>query len=280
MALRICTIGHADHGKTTLSSALAQGHNSSVATLDKSGLSFEATRFQYETATRQYDHVDFAAHNDTIKYFVTKGPELDAVILVVSATEGPMPQTREQVLLASQVGVPSLIVLLNKTDLVDDDEQLELVEMEVRELVSQYGFPGDDLPVVRGSALKAVEGTDKETVAALLRHLDALPQGNNARNHSGKLAVHFESLVYIRTKEEGGRHTPFFKGYRPLFNFSGKAVIGTMELPEGVDMIMPGNSTKMNVTLIEGVELTPTSTTFTIQEGSLDVGVGVVTNLD
>ncbi|RHY26983.1 hypothetical protein DYB25_012799 [Aphanomyces astaci] len=280
MALRICTIGHADHGKTTLSSALAQGHNKSVATLDKSGLSYEATRSLYETATGQYDHVDLAAHNDTIKYFVTKGPELDALILVVSATEGPMPQTREHVLLASQVGVPSLVVLLNKTDVVNDDEQLELTEREIRELVRQYGFPGEDFPVVIGSVLNAFDGTDKETVAALLRHLDALTQGNNARNHSSKLAVHFESLVYIRTKEEGGRHTPFFKGYRPLFNFSGKAVIGTMELPEGVDMIMPGDSSKVNVTLIEGVELTPTSTTFTIQDGSLDVGVGVVTNLD
>ncbi|RHY75417.1 hypothetical protein DYB28_013285 [Aphanomyces astaci] len=280
MALRICTIGHADHGKTTLSSALAQGHNKSVATLDKSGLSYEATRSLYETATGQYDHVDLAAHNDTIKYFVTKGPELDALILVVSATEGPMPQTREHVLLASQVGVPSLVVLLNKTDVVNDDEQLELTEREIRELVRQYGFPGEDFPVVIGSVLNAFDGTDKETVAALLRHLDALTQGNNARNHSSKLAVHFESLVYVRTKEEGGRHTPFFKGYRPLFNFSGKVVIGTMELPEGVDMIMPGDSSKVNVTLIEGVELTPTSTTFTIQDGSLDVGVGVVTNLD
>jgi len=381
--VNVGTIGHVDHGKTTLTAAitsvLAQksgGQARSFDSIDNApeererGITIATSHVEYETDERHYAHVDCPGHADYVKNMVTGAAQMDGAILVVAATDGPMPQTREHILLARQVGVPYIVVFMNKVDLVDDEELLELVEMEVRELLSDYEFPGDDLPVIRGSALGALNGeaqwvasveelmaavdsyiptperdvdkpflmpvedvfsiTGRGTVATgrvergvikvgdpveivgmqeekltstvtgvemFRKLLDQAEAGDNAGillrgiekeaiergmviAKPGSVTPHkaFECEVYILSKEEGGRHTPFFKGYRPQFYFRTTDVTGDIELNEGVEMVMPGDNTQFRVKLIVPVAMEQ-GLRFAIREGGRTVGAGVVTNI-
>ncbi|MCV3286633.1 elongation factor Tu, partial [Aeromonas veronii] len=376
------TIGHVDHGKTTLTAAITNvlakhfgGKAFAFDQIDKApeererGITINTSHVEYDTATRHYAHVDCPGHADYVKNMITGAAQMDGAILVVAATDGPMPQTREHILLGRQVGIPYMIVFMNKCDMVDDEELLELVEMEVRELLTEYDFPGDDLPVVRGSALKALEGDAQweEKIIELAGHLDTyipeperaidqpflmpiedvfsiagrgtvvtgrvergivkvgetveivgikdtvsttctgvemfrklLDEGRAGENigallrgvkredvergqvlaKPGSIKPHtkFESEVYVLSKEEGGRHTPFFKGYRPQFYFRTTDVTGTIELPEGVEMVMPGDNIKMVVTLIAPIAMDD-GLRFAIREGGRTVGAGVVASV-
>jgi elongation factor Tu len=381
--LNIGTMGHIDHGKTTLTAAITKvlaESNPNVSAMafdeiDKApeekqrGITINISHVEYETDNRHYAHVDMPGHADYIKNMITGAAQVDGAILVVAATDGPMPQTREHVLLARQVGVPSIVVALNKVDMVDDPELLELVEMEVRELLSEYGFPGDDIPVVPVSALKALEGdseaagqvvhlmeevdrfvpepardldkpflmpiedvfsitgrgtvvtgkieqgvvhvsdeveivgikaTAKTTctgVEMFRRLLDEGQAGDNvgvllrgtkkedvSRGQvlakPGSITPHtnFEAQVYVLTKEEGGRHKPFFTNYRPQFYFRTTDVTGTIALPEGVEMCMPGDNTEMTVELIAPIAMDE-GLLFAIREGGRTVGSGRVTKI-
>lgn len=382
--VNVGTIGHVDHGKTTLTAAittvsarrgLAEARDYSQ--IDKApeekarGITISTSHVEYESETRHYAHVDCPGHADYIKNMITGAAQMDGAILVVSAADGPMPQTREHILLARQVGVPYIVVFLNKADMVDDKELLELVEMEVRDLLSSYDFPGDDTPIITGSALKALEGDTSEigepAILKLLEEMDRyipepvrvidkpfllpiedvfsisgrgtvvtgrvergiikvgeeveivglkatqlttctgvemfrklLDQGQAGDNvgvllrgtkrddvergqvlaHKGSIKPHtkFEAEVYVLSKEEGGRHTPFFKGYRPQFYFRTTDVTGEVELPAGVEMIMPGDNTKMVVTLIAPIAMED-GLRFAIREGGRTVGAGVVAKI-
>ena len=377
--VNVGTIGHVDHGKTTLTAAITNvlakhfgGKAFAFDQIDKApeererGITINTSHVEYDTATRHYAHVDCPGHADYVKNMITGAAQMDGAILVVAATDGPMPQTREHILLGRQVGIPYMIVFMNKCDMVDDEELLELVEMEVRELLTEYDFPGDDLPVVRGSALKALEGDAawEEKIIELAHHLDTyipeperaidlpflmpiedvfsiagrgtvvtgrvergivkvgetveivgikdtvsttctgvemfrklLDEGRAGENvgallrgvkreevergqvlaKPGSIKPHtkFESEVYVLSKEEGGRHTPFFKGYRPQFYFRTTDVTGTIELPEGVEMVMPGDNIIMVVTLIAPIAMDD-GLRFAIREGGRTVGAGVV----
>jgi elongation factor Tu len=381
--LNIGTIGHIDHGKTTLTAAITNvlhKHNPDVAftpfdQIDKApeererGITISVSHVEYETDNRHYAHVDCPGHADYVKNMITGAAQMDGAILVVSAADGPMPQTREHVLLARQVGVPSIVVFLNKADMVDDEELLELVELEVRELLSSYEFPGDDIPVVKGSALKALEG-DADWEANILELMaavdDYIPEPERAvarpflmpvedvfsitgrgtvvtgrveqgivrvgetiemvgiRNTSsttvtgvemfrklldegragdnigvllrgtkkddvergqvlckpGSITPHiqFEAQVYILSKDEGGRHTPFFNNYRPQFYFRTTDVTGTVTLPSGTEMVMPGDNTEMTVELIQPIAMEE-GLRFAIREGGRTVGAGRVTKI-
>ncbi|MEK5078589.1 elongation factor Tu [Solibacillus sp. FSL W7-1436] len=377
------TIGHVDHGKTTLTAAIATvlskkmgGSAKSYADIDNApeekerGITINTSHVEYETATRHYAHVDCPGHADYVKNMITGAAQMDGGILVVSAADGPMPQTREHILLSKQVGVPYLVVFMNKCDMVDDEELLELVEMEIRDLLSEYDFPGDDVPVIKGSALKALEGeaeweekivelmdavdsyiptperqTDKPfmmpvedvfsitgrgTVATgrvergqvkvgdvvevigieeeaktttvtgvemFRKLLDYAEAGDNigallrgiAREDiqrgqvlakPGSITPHtnFKAEVYVLSKEEGGRHTPFFSNYRPQFYFRTTDVTGICMLPEGVEMVMPGDNIEMTVELIAPIALEE-GTKFSIREGGRTVGAGVVASI-
>ena len=379
----IGTIGHVDHGKTTLTAAIATvlskkmgGTAKSYADIDNApeekerGITINTSHVEYETETRHYAHVDCPGHADYVKNMITGAAQMDGGILVVSAADGPMPQTREHILLSRQVGVPYLVVFMNKCDMVDDEELLELVEMEIRDLLSEYDFPGDDLPVIKGSALKALEGepeweekivelmdavdsyiptperqTDKPfmmpvedvfsitgrgTVATgrvergqvkvgdvveivgieeeakqttvtgvemFRKLLDYAEAGDNigallrgvAREDiqrgqvlakPGSITPHtnFKAEVYVLSKEEGGRHTPFFSNYRPQFYFRTTDVTGICMLPEGVEMVMPGDNIEMTVELIAPIALEE-GTKFSIREGGRTVGAGVVASI-
>ncbi|MEY9977097.1 elongation factor Tu [Lysinibacillus sp. RC79] len=379
----IGTIGHVDHGKTTLTAAIATvlskkmgGEAKSYADIDNApeekerGITINTSHVEYETDTRHYAHVDCPGHADYVKNMITGAAQMDGGILVVSAADGPMPQTREHILLSRQVGVPYLVVFMNKCDMVDDEELLELVEMEIRDLLSEYDFPGDDLPVIKGSALKALEGeaeweekivelmdavdsyiptperqTDKPfmmpiedvfsitgrgTVATgrvergqvkvgdvveiigiteeaksttvtgvemFRKLLDYAEAGDNigallrgvAREDiqrgqvlakPGSITPHtnFKAEVYVLSKEEGGRHTPFFSNYRPQFYFRTTDVTGICNLPEGVEMVMPGDNIEMTVELIAPIALEE-GTKFSIREGGRTVGAGVVASI-
>ena len=375
----IGTIGHVDHGKTTLTAAIAllYGNGETVDKIDKApeekarGITISTAHVEYETDNRHYAHVDCPGHADYVKNMITGAAQMDGAILVVNAADGPMPQTREHILLARQVGVPALVVFLNKVDQVDDPELLELVEMEVRELLSSYDFPGDDIPIVKGSALAAVEGRDdeigKNAIAELMKAVDEyIPQpdrpkdkpflmpiedvfsisgrgtvctgrieqgvvnvndeveivGINATQKTvitgvemfrklldrgeagdnigallrgtkreevergqvlckpGSITPHtdFEAEAYILSKEEGGRHTPFFKNYRPQFYFRTTDVTGEVHLPEGTEMVMPGDNVKLNVTLIAPIAMDE-GLRFAIREGGRTVGAGVVAKI-
>jgi len=380
--VNVGTIGHVDHGKTTLTAAITNvlakhfgGKAFAFDQIDKApeererGITINTSHVEYDTATRHYAHVDCPGHADYVKNMITGAAQMDGAILVVAATDGPMPQTREHILLGRQVGIPYMIVFMNKCDMVDDEELLELVEMEVRELLTEYDFPGDDLPVVRGSALKALEGDPawEEKIIELAGHLDTyipeperaidqpflmpiedvfsiagrgtvvtgrvergivkvgetveivgikdtvsttctgvemfrklLDEGRAGENigallrgvkredvergqvlaKPGSIKPHtkFESEVYVLSKEEGGRHTPFFKGYRPQFYFRTTDVTGTIELPEGVEMVMPGDNIKMVVTLIAPIAMDD-GLRFAIREGGRTVGAGVVASV-
>jgi len=379
--VNVGTIGHVDHGKTTLTAALTKvlaekfgGEAKAYDQIDNApeekarGITISTAHVEYESAKRHYAHVDCPGHADYVKNMITGAAQMDGAILVVSAADGPMPQTREHILLARQVGVPYIVVFLNKADMVDDKELLELVEMEVRDLLSSYNFPGDDTPVVIGSALKALEGdktdlgegailklveamdnyipqperpidkpfllpiedvfsisgrgtvvtgriergvvkvgeeveviglkpTQKTTCTGVEMFRKLLDEGRAGDNvgvllrslkrddvergqvlaHPGSITPHtkFESEVYILTKEEGGRHTPFFKGYRPQFYFRTTDVTGEVVLPEGVEMVMPGDNIKMVVTLIAPIAMEE-GLRFAIREGGRTVGAGVV----
>ena len=377
------TIGHVDHGKTTLTAAIATvlakklgGTAASYADVDNApeekerGITINTSHVEYETATRHYAHVDCPGHADYVKNMITGAAQMDGGILVVSAADGPMPQTREHILLSRQVGVPYLVVFMNKCDMVDDEELLELVEMEIRDLLSEYDFPGDDIPVIKGSALKALEGdeayedkimelmtavdeyiptpprdtekpfmmpvedvfsiTGRGTVATgrvergvvkigdvvdiigiveepkattvtgvemFRKLLDYAEAGDNIgallRGVSrddiqrgqvlakpGTIVPHtkFTSEVYVLSKEEGGRHTPFFSNYRPQFYFRTTDVTGVIELPEGVEMVMPGDNIEMTIDLIAPIALEE-GTKFSIREGGRTVGAGVVATI-
>ena len=379
--LNIGTIGHVDHGKTTLTAAITkvlagkgQAVYKSFDQIDNApeererGITIATAHVEYETDNRHYAHVDCPGHADYVKNMITGAAQMDGAILVVSAADGPMPQTREHILLARQVGVPHIVVFLNKADMVDDEELLELVELEVRELLCSYDFPGDDIPVITGSALKALEGEKSElgedSVTALMAAVDAyFPQperaidkpflmpvedvfsisgrgtvatgrvergickvgeeveivgikatakttvtgvemfrklldegraGDNigallrgvkrediergqvlAKPGSIKPHMKFKAEVYILTKEEGGRHTPFFNGYRPQFYFRTTDVTGVAELPAGIEMVMPGDNVAMTVNLITPIAMDE-GLRFAIREGGRTVGAGVV----
>ena len=377
----IGTIGHVDHGKTTLTAAITKimaevngGTAVDFANIDKApeererGITISTAHVEYETAARHYAHVDCPGHADYVKNMITGAAQMDGGILVVSAADGPMPQTREHILLARQVGVPSLVVYLNKVDQVDDEELLELVEMEIRELLDIYEFPGDDIPIIPGSALAALEGRDdatgKESIIKLMDAVDnfipqpdrpvdkpflmpiedvfsisgrgtvvtgrvetgivkvgeeieivgikdtvkttctgvemfrkLLDQGQAGDNvgvllrgtkredvergqvlcKPGSIAPHteFKCEAYVLTKDEGGRHTPFFSNYRPQFYFRTTDVTGSVELPEGTEMVMPGDNIAMTVTLIAPIAMDE-GLRFAIREGGRTVGAGVV----
>ena len=380
--VNVGTIGHVDHGKTTLTAAItkvqaeAQGGEAiAFDSIDNApeekerGITISTSHVEYDSETRHYAHVDCPGHADYIKNMITGAAQMDGAILVVNAADGPMPQTREHILLARQVGVPHIVVFLNKADMVDDPELIELVEMEVRELLTEYDFPGDDTPVIVGSALKALEGdadysakiqelvqalddfvpeptreTDKpflmpiediftiqgrgtvvtgriergeikvneeieivgiretqktvctgvemfrklldegkagENVGILLRgtERDAVERGQ-VLTKPGAITPHtkFEATVYVLSKEEGGRHTPFFKGYRPQFYVRTTDVTGAVELPEGVEMVMPGDNIDMTVELISPIAMED-GMNFAIREGGRTVGSGVVTKI-
>ncbi|AZV49233.1 MULTISPECIES: elongation factor Tu [Bacillus] len=380
----IGTIGHVDHGKTTLTAAITtvlhkkSGKGTAMAydQIDgapeerERGITISTAHVEYETETRHYAHVDCPGHADYVKNMITGAAQMDGAILVVSAADGPMPQTREHILLSKNVGVPYIVVFLNKCDMVDDEELLELVEMEVRDLLSEYDFPGDDVPVIKGSALKALEG-DAEYEAKIFELMDAVDEyiptperdtekpfmmpvedvfsitgrgtvatgrvergqvkvgdeveiiglqeenskttvtgvemfrklldyaeaGDNigallrgvAREDiqrgqvlakPGTITPHskFKAEVYVLSKEEGGRHTPFFSNYRPQFYFRTTDVTGIIHLPEGVEMVMPGDNTEMNVELISTIAIEE-GTRFSIREGGRTVGSGVVSTI-
>jgi len=386
--LNVGTIGHVDHGKTTLTAAITavlaktvpnDVANKSVAfdQIDNApeerqrGITIATSHQEYATEKRHYAHVDCPGHADYVKNMITGAAQMDGAILVVSAADGPMPQTREHILLARQVGVPYIVVFLNKADMVDDDELLELVEMEVRELLSEYEFPGDDIPVVTGSALKALDGDEGElgeqAIVALMEAVDEyVPEPERAidrpfllavedvftiqgrgtvatgRVEAGEIAINteievvgvrdtrkttvtgvemfnksmdsaragdnigallrgvkrediergqvlakpgtinphtkFKAEVYVLSKEEGGRHTPFFSNYRPQFYFRTTDVTGEIRLEEGVEMVMPGDNTVMNVELIAPIAMDE-GLNFAIREGGRTVGAGVVTEI-
>ena len=382
--VNIGTIGHVDHGKTTLTAAisktLAEASGMKISAFDEidsapeekaRGITINTSHIEYQTATRHYAHVDCPGHADYVKNMITGAAQMDGAILVCSAADGPMPQTREHILLARQVGVPSLVVFLNKVDQVDDEELLELVEMEVRELLSSYDFPGDDIPIVAGSALAALEGRNPEIgrdkVLELMARVDEyiptptrdidkdflmpvedvfsisgrgtvvtgriergvinvneevdiigikelqkttvtgvemfrklLDRGEAGDNvglllrgikrediergqcliKPGTVKPHnkFKCEVYILTKEEGGRHTPIFKGYRPQFYFRTTDVTGSITLPEGTEMIMPGDNTAFDVELITNIAMEK-GLRFAIREGGRTIGAGTVSEI-
>jgi len=380
--VNVGTIGHVDHGKTTLTAAISAvltkvhgGEVKDFAQIDNApeererGITINTSHIEYDTEARHYAHVDCPGHADYIKNMITGAAQMDGAILVVAATDGPMPQTREHILLSRQVGVPFIIVFMNKCDVVDDEELLELVEMEVRELLSEYDFPGDDLPVIQGSALGALQGdekweakiieladaldnyipeperaidgafimpiedvfsisgrgtvvtgrvergiikigeevevvgirdTQKSTCTGVEMFRKLLDEGRAGENcgvllrglkredvergqvlcKPGSILPHtkFESEVYVLSKDEGGRHTPFFKGYRPQFYFRTTDITGAVELPEGVEMVMPGDNLKFVVELINPVAMDE-GLRFAIREGGRTVGAGVVSKI-
>jgi elongation factor Tu len=381
--VNVGTIGHIDHGKTTLTAAITKvlsekygGQARSFEEIDNApeekarGITIATSHVEYETDKRHYAHVDCPGHADYVKNMITGAAQMDGAILVVSAADGPMPQTREHILLARQVGVPYIVVYLNKTDMVDDEELLELVEVEVRELLSEYEFPGDDIPFVLGSALKALEGDEAEIekILELAGHLDSyIPQPERPLDRAflmpvedvfsitgrgtvatgrieqgvvhtgdqveivgiqdqtrttvvtgvemfrkildegqagdnvgcllrgvgrdeiergqvlckpGSITPHtkFGAQVYVLRKEEGGRHTPFFNGYRPQFYFRTTDVTGVANLPEGTEMVMPGDNVEMTVELIQPIAMDE-GLRFAIREGGRTVGSGVVTEV-
>src|SRR5437773_1549561 len=297
--VNVGTIGHIDHGKTTLTAAITKvlhTKNKGIAVREygsidnapeerERGITIAVSHVEYETANRHYAHIDCPGHADYIKNMITGAAQMDGAILVVAANDGPMPQTREHVLLARQVNVPSLVVFMNKCDMVDDPEILDLVELEVRELLKKYQFPGDDIPVVRGSALGAMEKPEDATAAKCIWDLmrgidkDEVERGQVlAKPGSIKPYKKFKAEVYVLGKDEGGRHTPFFNGYRPQFYFRTTDVTGVCTLPSGVEMVMPGDNVTMTIELIQPVAM-DTELRFAIREGGRTVGAGVVAEI-
>ncbi|NSY41139.1 elongation factor Tu, partial [Leisingera sp. ANG59] len=316
-----------DHGKTTLTAAITKyfGDFKAYDQIDGApeekarGITISTAHVEYETENRHYAHVDCPGHADYVKNMITGAAQMDGAILVVNAADGPMPQTREHILLGRQVGIPKMVVFMNKVDQVDDEELLELVEMEIRELLSSYDYPGDDIPIVAGSALAAMEGNKpeigeekiKELMAAVDEYIDTparavdqpflMPiedvfsisgrgtvvtgrvegvERGQVLCKPGSVTPHtkFEAEAYILTKEEGGRHTPFFANYRPQFYFRTTDVTGTVTLPEGTEMVMPGDNLKFSVELIAPIAMED-GLRFAIREGGRTVGAGVVSKI-
>ncbi|MCC0048804.1 MAG: elongation factor Tu [Rhodobiaceae bacterium] len=322
--VNVGTIGHVDHGKTTLTAAITKffGEFKAYDQIDAApeekarGITISTAHVEYETDARHYAHVDCPGHADYVKNMITGAAQMDGAILVCSAADGPMPQTREHILLARQVGVPAIVVFMNKVDQVDDEELLELVELEVRELLSSYEFPGDDIPIVKGSALAALEDSDKkigeDAIRELMKQVDeyiptperpvdqpflmpiedvfsisgrgTVVTGRVERGQvlckPGSVTPHtkFKAEAYILTKEEGGRHTPFFTNYRPQFYFRTTDVTGVVTLPDGVEMVMPGDNVAMEVNLIVPIAMEE-KLRFAIREGGRTVGAGVVASI-
>ena len=314
----IGTIGHVDHGKTTLTAAITKVLSERVAgntatdfeNIDKApeererGITISTAHVEYETERRHYAHVDCPGHADYVKNMITGAAQMDGAILVVAATDGVMAQTREHILLSRQVGVPYIVVFMNKCDMVDDPELLELVDMEIRELLNEYEFPGDDTPIIQGSALKALEdpqGPWGDKIMELMEMFRKLLDEAQAGDNIGALlrgvqrteiergqclckpgSVHchhkFTAQVYVLTKDEGGRHTPFFNNYRPQFYFRTTDVTGVCELPEGTEMCMPGDNVEMTVELIHPVAMEQ-GLRFAIREGGRTVGSGRVVSI-
>src|SRR3989337_1778691 len=305
--LNIGTIGHVDHGKTTLTAAITkilekQGKAKFVPfdEIDKApeekerGITINIAHVEYETDKRHYAHVDCPGHADYVKNMITGAAQMDGAILVVSAPDGPMPQTREHILLARQVGVPCIVVCLNKVDAMDDPELLDLVELEVRELLTKYGFPGEEVEIVGFKETRKTVATSLEmfrkilddsvagdNVGVLLRGVgkDEVERGQ-VLAAPGSITPHtrLKAEVYVLTKEEGGRHTPFFTGYRPQFYLRTTDVTGNIKLPDGVEMVMPGDNVNMDVELIAPVAMEE-GLRFAIREGGRTVGAGVVTKI-
>ncbi|KAG0208153.1 hypothetical protein BGX28_000768 [Mortierella sp. GBA30] len=289
------TIGHVDHGKTTLTAALTtvlaskfggegKSYKQIVPTSVESaqGIRSNIARVEYDTAARHYIHLDSPTHEDYIKSMITGAAEMDVALLVCSATDGILPQTREQFRLARDVGVSYIVVFLNKCDLVDDEESLELVEMEVRELLNQYDLPGDDVPVIKGSAKLALGG-DKGDLGekAILQLAEILDSYIPTAAHGQVLAkphTEFQAVVYMLMKEEGGRHTPFFKDYRPRLRFGTTDVTGSIELETALEMVVPGDNLSMIVKLIAPVAM-GRGVRFSIREDGRTIGVGVVSRI-
>jgi elongation factor Tu len=310
--VNIGTIGHVDHGKTTLTAAITkyfgefQAYDSIDAAPEEKarGITISTAHVEYETEARHYAHVDCPGHADYVKNMITGAAQMDGAILVVNAADGPMPQTREHILLGRQVGIPKMVVFMNKVDQVDDDELLELVEMEIRELLSSYEYPGDDIPVVSGSALAAMEGKTpeigeekiKELMAAVdeyiptpVRAIDQpflMPIEDEGVERGqilckpGSVKPHhkFTAEAYILTKDEGGRHTPFFANYRPQFYFRTTDVTGSVELAAGTEMVMPGDNVSFKVELLTPIAMED-GLRFAIREGGRTVGAGVVSSI-
>ena len=330
--VNVGTIGHVDHGKTTLTAGITKvlemdgkaafhgyGDIDNAPEERERGITIATAHVEYQSETRHYAHVDCPGHADYVKNMITGAAQMDGAVLVVSAADGPMPQTREHILLAKQVGVPYIIVYLNKVDQVDDEELLELVEMEVRELLSQYDFPGDDTPIIRGSALDIEKCESKDpndpaykSIHELINALDTyIPQPEREIDKpylmpvedvfsiSGRGTVatgriergqvickpssitphtRFSGEVYVLTKDEGGRHTPFFTNYRPQFYFRTTDVTGVVNLPEGVEMVMPGDHITISVELITSIAMEP-GLRFAIREGGRTVGAGTISEI-
>jgi len=315
--VNVGTIGHVDHGKTTLTAAITTilakkfgGEAKAYDQIDAApeekarGITINTAHVEYETANRHYAHVDCPGHADYVKNMITGAAQMDGAILVCSAADGPMPQTREHILLARQVGVPYIVVFLNKADMVDDKELLELVEMEVRDLLTKYDFPGDKTPIVMGSAKLALEGDQSEigepSIFKLAEALDSyIPTPERAIDGAFLMPVEdvfsisgrgtvvtgridsitphtkFTAEIYVLGKDEGGRHTPFFNGYRPQFYFRTTDVTGAVDLPAGTEMVMPGDNVSITVTLIAPIAMEE-GLRFAIREGGRTVGAGVV----
>ena len=325
--VNVGTIGHVDHGKTTLTAALTKcmseargGEIKQYADIDNApeekerGITISTAHVEYESEARHYAHVDCPGHADYVKNMITGAAQMDGAIIVIAATDGPMAQTREHILLSRQVGVPYIVVYMNKVDLIDDEELVELVEMEIRELLTEYEFPGDDTPVILGSALKALEcDTSDIGIPSIEKLVDALdsyiptPKRDTDKTFlmpiedvfsisgrgtvvtgriergivkKGTITPHtkFEAEVYILSKEEGGRHTPFFNNYRPQFYFRTTDVTGAVQLPSGVEMVMPGDNVKMSVELLAPIAMEE-GLRFAIREGGRTVGAGVVSKI-
>ena len=273
--VNVGTIGHVDHGKTTLTAAITTvlsklfgGEAKAYDQIDAApeekarGITINTAHVEYETKNRHYAHVDCPGHADYVKNMITGAAQMDGAILVCSAADGPMPQTREHILLARQVGVPYIIVFLNKCDMVDDAELLELVEMEVRELLDKYDFPGDTTPIIH-------RGTKREDV----QRGQVLCKPGSVKPHT-----HFTAEIYVLSKEEGGRHTPFFNNYRPQFYFRTTDVTGAVELPKDKEMVMPGDNVSITVKLINPIAMEE-GLRFAIREGGRTVGAGVVAKI-
>ena len=314
--VNIGTIGHVDHGKTTLTAAITkvlalkgQAQFEDYSMIDKApeererGITINTAHVEYETDKRHYAHVDCPGHADYVKNMITGAAQMDGAILVVSAADGPMPQTREHILLSRQVGVPYIVVFMNKCDQVDDEELLELVEMEIRDLLNEYEFPGDDTPIIKGSAYLALTSESKDVNApeykCILDLMDAvddyIPTPERKADQPFLMPVEDvftitgrgtvatgrveRGQVYVLTKDEGGRHTPFFNNYRPQFYFRTTDVTGVISLPEGTEMCMPGDNVVMDVELITPIAIEE-GLRFAIREGGRTVGSGVVTGIN
>src|SRR5437588_687868 len=292
--VNIGTIGHVDHGKTTLTSAItlvlskkglaqakAYDQIDNAPEEKARGITISTAHVEYQSKNRHYAHVDCPGHADYVKNMITGAAQMDGAILVVSAADGPMPQTREHILLARQVGVPYMVVFMNKADMVDDKELLELVEMEVRELLTTYKFPGDKTPIIVGSALKALEGDKGELGGVACGGTEGeAGEGGQVLGKAGSITppTDFGGEVYVVTKEEGGGAKAVFKGYRPQFYFRTTDVTGTIELPAGVEMVMPGDNIKMTIELISPIAMDQ-GLRFAIREGGKTVGAGVVAKI-